>query len=98
MRFEWNEDKNRRNLAKHKISFEKAKLIFENPHAVTVPDRVVYGEERWLTYGLISGVLIVVAHTFRDEDGGEVIRLISARMAIPSERQAYAENQQRPKQ
>jgi len=40
MRFEWDEDKNRRNLAKHKVSFETAKQVSN-------PDRMVEGEERW---------------------------------------------------
>ena len=33
MRFEWDEVKNRRNLRKHKISFESAKLVFDDPQA-----------------------------------------------------------------
>ena len=40
-----------------------------------------------------EGVLIVVAHTWTDEDGGEVIRLISARKATRGERQEYAKKQ-----
>ena len=31
MRFEWDEDKNRRNLAKHKVSFDTASLVFDDP-------------------------------------------------------------------
>jgi len=38
--FEWNEEKNRRNLAKHKVSFETAKLIFEDPRAVSMLERI----------------------------------------------------------
>jgi uncharacterized DUF497 family protein len=51
----------------------------------------VEGEERWQTLGMISGVVVVVAHTFRDEGEALVTRIISARKATPTERNAYAE-------
>jgi uncharacterized DUF497 family protein len=95
MRFEWDEDKNGRNLAKHKVSFETAKSVFDDPRALTIQDRVVEGEERWQTVGMVSGAILLVAYTYPDEAGDEVIRLISARKAIPSERRAYAKGQKR---
>ena len=54
MRFEWDEAKNRRNLAKRHISFETAKLVFEDPQALSVLDRAVEDEERWQTLGMIG--------------------------------------------
>jgi uncharacterized DUF497 family protein len=45
---------------------------------------------------MISGIVVIVAHTYLDQDGDEVIRLISARKAVASERRAYAESQGRP--
>jgi len=95
MRFEWEENKNRSNVAKHKVSFETAIAVFDDQHALSILDRIVNGEERWQTLGMIAGILLIVAHTWRDEDGAEVIRLISARKATPSERRAYAENEER---
>jgi uncharacterized DUF497 family protein len=93
MRFEWDEAKNRRNLAKHSISFETAKSVFEDPHALSVQDRAVEDEERWQTLGRVGGVVVVlVAHTYDEENGEEVIRLISARKATPLERRAYEKN------
>jgi len=93
MRFEWDEAKNRPNLAKHRFSFETAKLVFEDPRALSVQDRAVEDEERWQTLGLIGGVVVVlVAHTYREENGEEVIRLVSARKATPMERRAHEEN------
>jgi len=77
MRFEW-DDKSRRNLAKHKVSFETAKSV--------IRDRVVEGEERWQPVGMVSGALLLVAYTYPDEASDEVIRLISARKAVPIER------------
>jgi uncharacterized protein len=93
MRYEWDEDKNRRNLAKHKVSFETASLVFEDPQAISTQDRVVEGEERWQALGMVSGVLLLVAYTHRDEPSGEVIRLISARKATAHERKAYEKSQ-----
>jgi hypothetical protein len=92
MRFEWDEVKSGRNLAKHRISFETASLVFEDPHVLVRPDRVVVGEERWQAIGLIGGaVIVLLAHTYREEDEEEVVRIISARKAAASERKAYEE-------
>ncbi|MGP8244937.1 MAG: BrnT family toxin [Bryobacteraceae bacterium] len=93
MRFEWDEDKSRRNLAKHKVSFETARLAFDDPQVRSAKDRVVEGEERWQTMGMVSGTVLLVAHTYRDEAGDEVIRLISARKAVARERREYAKSQ-----
>jgi uncharacterized DUF497 family protein len=90
MHFEWDETKNRRNLAKHGISFEIANSVFEDPFALSIQDCVVEDEERWQTLGAIGGVVVVlVAHTHEEEGGEEVVRLISARKATPLERRAY---------
>jgi hypothetical protein len=91
MLFAWDEVKSRRNLLKHGISFETAKLVFDDPYAFSVRDRVVEGEDRWQTLGMISGVVVMVAHTYRDEGEDLVTRIISARKATPTERNAYAE-------
>jgi len=95
MRFTWDEDKNRRNLAKHKISFETARLVFEDPFHVSRLDRDVEGEERWQTMGLIGSVVVVlVAHTYREEGDEAVIRIISARKATSHEKRYYEQNRQ----
>ena len=51
MRFVWDEKKSRLNLAKHKVSFETAALVFEDPHSISRFDRIKDGEERWQTLG-----------------------------------------------
>ena len=90
MHFGRDETKNRRNLAKHGISFEIANSVFEDPFALSIQDCVVEDEERWQTLGAIGGVVVVlVAHTHEEEGGEEVVRLISARKATPLERRAY---------
>ena len=89
--FEWDESKNRTNIVKHGISFETAKLVFDDPHVVSFPERNVEGEERWQSPGSADRIVIfTVAHTVQDGEGNEVIQIISARKASPSERRRYA--------
>ncbi|MBZ5671634.1 MAG: BrnT family toxin [Acidobacteriia bacterium] len=90
MRFVWDEGKNRRNRAKHKVSFETAKVVFEDALAVSIQDRIVEAEQRWETLGLVGGaVVLLVAHTYEEESGEEIIRIVSARKATPRERMLY---------
>jgi uncharacterized protein len=90
MRVEWDEAKNRHNIAKHKVGFETGRLVFEDPRALSVRDRIVEGEERWQTLGMIGGVVVLlVAHSYQEEGGEEAIRIISARKATSRERRAY---------
>jgi len=87
MQFEWDPGKAERNLNKHGISFEEAVTVFYDPLSATFddPDHSV-GEARFITVGLSSrGRLIVVAHAER----GEVLRIISARLASPRERKKH---------
>jgi uncharacterized DUF497 family protein len=89
--FEWDETKNRTNAVKHGISFETAKLAFDDPYLVSFPERNVEGEVRWQSLGSADGIaILMIAHTVRDQDGNDVIRIISARKASPSERRRYA--------
>jgi uncharacterized protein len=92
MRFVWDETKNRANKAKHGISFETAKHVFDDPLHVSIPDRQEHGEERWATFGLVGlVVLLVVIHTYVEQNGEEIIRIISARKATRGERAHYEE-------
>jgi uncharacterized DUF497 family protein len=93
MRCIWDEHKNRLNQAKHKLSFETATLVFDDPLHVSVPDQHEYGEARWQTVGLASGVvLLLVVHTLVEADGEEVVRIISARKATKHERIRYEQS------
>jgi uncharacterized DUF497 family protein len=74
------------------LSFETAVLVFDDPLQASKPDRHPDGD-RWHTIGLVGPVLLHVVHTWPDEskDGEPVGRIISARKATASERQAYEE-------
>jgi len=85
MKYEWDEAKNRKNAAKHGLSFEDAEQVFSGPCVTFEDDRLDYGEERLITLGLLVGRLVVIAHTPRD-DG---TRIISMRKGNRREQKIY---------
>ena len=90
MKFEWDEAKNHANQIKHHVSFELAIEVFDDPLHRSIPDRIMEGEQRWQTVGLVGGiVLLIVAHTYRDDGDEEVVRIVSARKATRKERRDY---------
>jgi uncharacterized DUF497 family protein len=92
MRFEWDEDKNQRNIEKHGVSFEQAQAIFDGFTVHAIDDRSDYGELREISIGLLDGVaVIVVVHT----DRRNICRIISARRANRKERKLYDEEIQK---
>jgi len=93
-RFEWDAAKAASNLSKHKVSFETATRAFADPFLLTQQDRIENGEQRWQSIGMVDGQLVLlVAHTVgEDDDGTEVLRIISARRADPKERKRYEKN------
>ena len=92
MQFTWDERKNRANQRKHRISFETAALVFDDPYHVSAQDREVGGELRWQTIGTVKGIqILMVAHTISESDDEKLVRIISARKATPQERSIYAE-------
>ena len=91
-RFEWDSAKAEANLAKHKISFESAAKVFDDPNIVLMKDRIdETGEQRWSAIGNVEGiVLLLVTHVYRGRDNDEeIIRIISARQADSRERGFY---------
>ena len=92
MRFEWDPRKDKANRKKHGISFELAQRVFDDPNHLSRQNRQEGGEERWQTLGLIGPhAIVLVAHTYEDEHGEEIVRIISARKATRAERRLYDE-------
>jgi hypothetical protein len=87
MKYEWDEAKNRKNLAKHGLSFEDAAQVFSGPCVTFQDDRFEYGEERLITLGLLAGRLVVMAHSPRDEG----THIISMRKGNRREQKIYQE-------
>lgn len=84
--FEWDEAKNRANIEKHGIGFQRACLIFEGQVFAVTDDRFAYGELREVSIGRIEdAAVLVVVHT----DRAGVTRIISARPAKRAERIRY---------
>jgi len=89
MIFEWDPEKARSNIRKHKVSFEEAATALRDPMSATGldPDHSV-SEERFVTFGVSErGRLLVVAHADKDD----TIRIISAREASKGEKRIYEE-------
>ena len=85
MKFEWDEKKRKENLARHGIDFADLAPLFSGLTITVLDDRYDYGEFRFITLGLLNGIVMTVAHTETDE----VIRIISARKATRYEEESY---------
>lgn len=88
MRFEWDEAKNKANIRKHGIDFNDVPELFTHPVLTLLDNRGDYFEERWISIGVLLGIVGVVVHT---ERAGNIIRIISARKATRREARKYAE-------
>jgi uncharacterized DUF497 family protein len=85
--FEWDPAKAESNYQKHHVSFAEAATVFFDPLSITVPDPLhSVDENRFVITGLsYQQRPLVVVHA----DRGDRIRIISARLASPSERNKY---------
>lgn len=84
--FEWDEEKNQRNLEKHGIGFETAATIFRGIILSRIDEREDYDEVREISIGRVeTDVVVTVVHT----DRAGTIRLISARSTNRRERKDY---------
>ena len=93
IRFEWDPSKALANKRKHGISFEAAALAFTDAFAFSELEGFTGDEPRWRTIGAANGLtLLLVVHTDWDDDGVEVVRIISARPTTRQERKRYEEN------
>lgn len=85
MTFEWDEDKNIINKQKHKISFETALHVFDDPDYIEIYDfEHSKDEDRYIAIGRVGDILFVVF-----TERGDNIRMISARLATDVERRLY---------
>ena len=90
--FEWNPEKAEANLKKHGVSFEEAETVFYDPLSLTVSDLIHSDEEnRFIITGFSDKQRqLVVVHMDRDDK----IRIVSARLATPSERKKYEQEKE----
>ena len=87
LHFEWDGEKTKANLKKHRVSFEEAATVFGGPFSMTISDPDHSAEEqRYIDIGTSDkGRILVVVYTER----GTTIRIISCRKATPTERRRY---------
>lgn len=73
--FEWDEEKDRENQAKHAVSFSTAQHAFLDPHRVVVEDMNHSSvEDRYYCIGLVDEGIVTVRFTYR----GDIIRIYGA--------------------
>ena len=85
MNYEWDDEKNKANIAKHGVDFKLAEN-FDWSSAIEVQDnRKDYGEERWISLGLVEDRLYVLIYVHRQS----CIRIISLRKANKRESEFY---------
>jgi uncharacterized protein len=83
---EWDAEKAASNLKNHGVDFADAADVLLDEMALTILDDSVDEEDRFVTLGLDAiGRLMVVVYRWR----GDVLRLISARLATTGERRRY---------
>lgn len=86
MQFEWDDEKEKKNIKKHGISFRIAAHVFDDDMRIELFDEEhSITEERFITIGLVDRIITVVY-----TDRTDAIRIISARRATPEEERRYA--------
>ncbi|WP_434590318.1 BrnT family toxin [Pseudomonas sp. R4-83] len=85
-KIQYDKSKNAANKLKHKgISLAEVEPVLHDERALTLEDND-HDEQRWISLGLdAKGCVLVVAYSYREVN---VVRIISARLATPSERRA----------
>jgi uncharacterized protein len=85
VRVTWDEAKRTENLRKHAIDFVGVESLFDGFTVTLEDDRFAYGEQRFVTFGVLEGRIVAVVHTEQDD----VIRVISVRKATRREEKSY---------
>lgn len=88
MLFEWDENKEKKNIMKHGLDFSTAALVFQDKNRLEwFDDAHSDDEDRYITIGEIGGVAVVLMVVYTERH--DAIRLISARKATKQERRMY---------
>jgi len=88
MKIVWDEAKRRTNLRKHGFDFADAAEVFSGITCTIEDSRFGYGEQRFVTLGLVRDTVVVIAHTETPHE----IRIISMRKATRNEQTLYFQN------
>ena len=85
MEFTWSATKRAANLKAHGLDFVDAPGVFDGLTFTFEDDRFAYGEQRFVTLGLLAGIPVSIVHT----ETAYEIRIISFRKATQREAQIY---------
>jgi uncharacterized DUF497 family protein len=88
MRFSWHEPKRQTTLQKRGLDFAQAEQLFAGPTFTFEDDRRDYGEQRWVTLGLLREKVVIIVHTESEDE----IRIISMREANKDEQRLFFSN------
>ena len=88
LKFEWDDEKEQKNIIKHKIDFSTAALVFDGENRIEMyDDRHSDDEDRYITIGQVNDFTFIVMVVYTER--GEAIRIISARLATKREKEMY---------
>lgn len=88
MRPTWHEPKRQLTRPRRGLDFADAELVFAGPTFTFEDDRDDYGEQRWVTLGVLQGKVVVVVHTESQDE----IHVISMRKADKDEQRLFFRN------
>ncbi|MHB8743821.1 MAG: BrnT family toxin [Sulfuricaulis sp.] len=88
MRFTWKEAKRKSNLKTHGLDFLDTSKVFEGLTFTFEDNRFEYGEQRFVTLGLLNGIPVSIVHT----ETADHIHVISFRKATKHEQSIFFEN------
>ena len=90
--FDWDPKKAKSNRVNHRVTFEEAATVFQDPQMLTLYDgKHSADEDRWITLGIsAAGRVLVVNHTFKSNSTDHIpVRIISSRKATIREQREY---------
>lgn len=91
MKFEWNAEKAKTNLAKHNVSFDEAITVFDDVLANIFNDEWhSLKENREIIIGISKNNRLLIV-SFTEQNNG-IIRIISSRLVTTRERKDYEQN------
>lgn len=88
MRFTWDESKRKVNLQQHGFDFVDAPSVFDGPTYSYEDDRFDYREQRFVTLGILEGIVVSIVHT----ETPHLIRVLSFRRATKHEQTIFFSN------
>lgn len=82
------EAKRQLNLEQHGFDFVDAPKVFDGPTFTYQDDRFDYSEQRFVTLGVLAGLVVSIVHT----ETPRLIRIISFRKATKHEQAIFFKN------